>query len=212
MPKKYKLEYGFYSDCQKEAYEKFGFVQDLPILKKIGPYQKAAKLYKKGKVLDVGAGKEKPLQKNLKLPDNLYFSLDTDPHGKFTYQSVDEIPKNQKFSFIFANQVLEHIALNECLYLVKKLARHLERDGIMFVTVPNANHPVRQRVDITHLAPWEYKALYMLYKFAGLTVSQIYRYSKRSPKGIIGKLLAYYINRIYRIDWCDSIMIIGKKL
>lgn len=181
----------------------------MPIIK--GPYEKSLKLYRGGKVLDVGAGKEKPMQKCLNLPDDLYFSLDTDPHGKFNYNSVEEIPENQLFSLITANQFFEHISLQDSIDLVCKLSKHLEKNGYLISTVPNIQHPVRQRSNITHITNWEYKALYMLYKYADIEVVEIARYSKRHPQGFIEKILARYINRIYRIDWCDSILIVGKN-
>lgn len=209
MNKKNNFEYGFYFDCRKECVQKFGSIEDLPIIK--GPYEKIAEIYQSGKVLDVGAGKEKPIQKSLNLPDDLYFSFDNDPHGKFNYNSVEEIPDNELFSLITASQFFEHIPLQDSIDLVCILSNHLEKKGYLISTVPNIQHPVRQRADITHIANWDYKALYMLYKYADLEVIEIARYSKRHPKGIIEKILAKYINRIYRIDWCDSVLIVGRK-
>ncbi|ODS40533.1 MAG: hypothetical protein A7315_02550 [Candidatus Altiarchaeales archaeon WOR_SM1_79] len=209
MDKINNFEYGFYFECLKECFQKFGYIEDLPIIK--GPYEKIAETYKGGMVLDVGAGKEKPVQKCLNLPDDLYFSLDDDPCGKFNYNSVEEIPENELFSLITANQFFEHITLQDSINLICNLSKHLEKNGYFVSTVPNIQHPIRQRSNITHITPWEYKALYMLYKYAGLNVIEISRYSKRHPHGIIEKILAKYINRIYRIDWCDSILIVGRK-
>lgn len=204
-----KFEYGFYSDCLRECFMRFGSIKDLPILKR--HQKRIVDLYHSGKVLDVGAGKEKPLQKSLRLKDDLYFSLDNDPCGDFTYSSAEEIPNDERFSLIVANQLFEHISLQDSIDLFCILSKHLEKNGYLISTVPNIHHPVRQRTNITHITYWEYKALYMLYKYAGLEVIEISRYSKRHPKGIIERILARYINQIYRIDWCDSILIIGKK-
>jgi len=209
LSKTKNFEYGFYSDCLKECFQKFGSIGDLPIIK--GPGKKIAEIYQGGKILDVGAGKEKPIKKCLKLSDDLYFSLDNDPYGKFNYNAVEEIPHNVLFSLITANQFFEHISLEDSLELVCKLSLHLEKKGYFISTVPNIAHPVRQRTNITHITNWEYKALYMLYKYADLEVIEISRYSKRHPKGIIEKTLSRYINRIYRIDWCDSVLIVGRK-
>ena len=101
MSKTKNFEYGFYYDCRKECVQKFGSIEDLPIIK--GPYEKIAEIYQSGKILDVGAGKEKPIQKYLILPGDLYFSLNNDPKGKFNYNSVEEIPINDLFSLITAN-------------------------------------------------------------------------------------------------------------
>jgi len=203
------FEYGFYFDCRQECVAKFGSIEDLPIVK--GPYERTAELHSGGNVLDIGAGKDKPLQKSLNLPDDLYSSLDNDPHGKFNYSSVEEIPKNELFTLITAHQFFEHLTLQDSINIVCNLSRHLEKNGYLISTVPNIQHPVRQRADITHITNWNYTALYMLYKYGDLEVIEIARYSKRHPEGIIEKMLAKYINRIYRIDWCDSILIVGKK-
>jgi len=207
--KKRKFEYGFYHDCLKECFKKFGSIEDLPIIN--SPYKKISKLYSGGRVLDIGAGKEKPVQKSLNLSDELYFSLDNDPCGEFDYDSVEEIHKDELFSLITANQVLEHLSVEDSISLVCDLAKHLKKGGYFIATVPNIQHPIRQQTNITHITAWDYKALYMLYKYADLEVIEIARYSKRHPQGIIEKTLAKYINRIYRIDWCDSILIVGEK-
>jgi SAM-dependent methyltransferase len=207
--KKQKFEYGFYHDCLKECFQKFGPIEKLPIIN--NPYKKIKEIYSGGKVLDIGAGKDKSIKKCLNLRDDLYFSLDNDPCGQFDYNSVEEIPENELFSLITANQFFEHITVEDSINLVCDLARHLKDNGRFISTVPNIQHPIRQQSNITHITGWDYKALYMLYKYANLKVIEIARYSKRHPQGIIERILAKYINRIYRIDWCDSILIVGKN-
>jgi len=203
------FEYGFYTNCTQECVKKFGILFDLPIIK--SPYLKCQQIYKEGKVLDFGAGKNKPMQKTLNLDDYTYFSLDDDPHGIFDYRSYEDIPIDKKFSLITANQVFEHISLEESITLINSLCRHLVPGGSIVITVPNIEHPTRHRTNVTHLTYWNYKALYFLLRCADLEVKEICRYSKRQPKGIIEKFLAKYISRIYRMDWCDSILIVGKK-
>jgi hypothetical protein len=51
----------------------------------------------------------------------------------------------------------------------------------------------------------------MLYKYAGFEVIKIARYSKRHPKGFMEKLITKYVSRVYRMDWCDSVIMIGQK-
>ena len=106
---KINFKYGFYLDCLKECVQKFGSIEDLPIIN--GPYEKISELYSGGRVLDVGAGKEKPIQKCLNLSDDLYFSLDNDPCGRFDYDSIEEIPENELFFLITASQFFEHITV-----------------------------------------------------------------------------------------------------
>src|SRR3989337_1135982 len=105
--------YGFYSNCLNECFTKFGDLESLSIIK--DPYKKIQKIYSEsgGKVLDIGAGKEKPMQKVLDLSDDLYSSLDNDPAGEFTYSSINEIHPEERFALITANQVFEHISLQD---------------------------------------------------------------------------------------------------
>jgi hypothetical protein len=104
-----KFEYGFYDDCIRECFEKIGDIFSLPIIK--NPYTTTTSFYKKGNILDVGAGKKKPLLQEIgnKLNDGKYFSLDTDPRGEFDFSDVKEIPSDLKFNLIVANQVFEHL-------------------------------------------------------------------------------------------------------
>ena len=95
--------------------------------------------------------------------------------------------------------------------MIKEIAKHMKKNAYLVLTTPNPDHPVRQRTNLFHKTAWEFKALYALARFAGLKVDNIYRYSKRHPKDIISKLLARWLYNIYRIDWCDSIMIVAKK-
>ncbi|MBU1863205.1 MAG: class I SAM-dependent methyltransferase [Candidatus Omnitrophica bacterium] len=203
------FEYGYYADCLKECTQKFGSLHDLPIM--YGQNKKIAELYQGGNVLDIGAGKEKPLQKNLHLSDEVYYSLDNDRSGAFHYRSIEDIPSSHIFSLIIASQFFEHLTLQESIHVVCNLYPHLEEGGYFISTVPNIAHPIRQRTNIDHVTSWEYKALYTLYAYGGFDVLEILRFSKRHPRGIIEKTLANYINAIYRVDWCDSIMLIGCK-
>lgn len=49
--------------------------------------------------------------------------------------STPRLEALEKFSYIHADQVLEHV--NDPLAILKKLATHLEKDGVLFVGVPN---------------------------------------------------------------------------
>ena len=206
-----KFEYGFYDDCLRECYEKFGGILDLPIVE--SPYQEMFKHYENGNVLDLGAGKKKPLFEVLKnkLKDGKYYSLDTDPQGEFDFGKIEEIPNDLKFDLIVANQVFEHLSIDESLELLCEAREHLTDNGKVIATVPNIAHPNRQRSNITHKTPWGHNSFYALFRIAGLETKNISRYSKKLPEGIMEKILGYYMNRLYRIDYCDSILLIAIK-
>lgn len=204
-----KFEYGFYSDCLKETYKKFGEILSLPIIK--DPYSEVKNNYITGNVLDIGAGKDKSLERHLKLKNGKYYSLDNDPCGVFDFKHIDEIPENLRFSMIIANQVFEHLDIQESIEMMVKASSHLEKNGKFIATVPNISHPNRQISNITHKTAWGYNSFYMLFKYANLDVIKIARYSKRYPEGIIEKLITKYVSRVFRMDWCDSIILIGAN-
>ncbi len=209
--KKKKFEYGFYHDSLTECYKKFGGIFEQPIIQDHN--EEAISYYSRGNILDIGAGKEQPFVSfaKAKLKDGKYYTLDNDPHGKFDFQSFDEIPKNLKFNLIVANQLFEHLDVEEAMEFIVNIENVLEKGGIICATVPNIAHPNRQISNITHKTAWGYNSFYMLFRYTHLEVLKYARYSKRYPKGLIEKFLAKQMQNIYRIDWADSLMVIAKK-
>jgi len=206
-----KFQYGFYTDAAMECFKQYGNVLDLPIVE--DPYYEAIKYYTEGNVLDLGAGKNKVFHSIIysKLLNGDYYSLDNDPCGKFDFTDIGNIPKSLKFNYVLANQFFEHLSIEDSLGMFERIEKLIEKNANLIITVPNTAHPNRYLSHIDHKTPFDYKSLYMLYKHIGLKVINIARYSKRHPQGIIEKTLARYINRIYRIDWCESIIMIGQK-
>lgn len=203
--------YGFYRQCLRESFEQFGSILSLPIIG--DPYAEARRHYTGGKVLDIGAGNAHPVKRAFAgaLAEGDYFSLDTDPQGTFDFTSVQQIPRDLTFELIVANQVFEHLDIDTSLEIMAHAAAHLAPAGRIFVTVPNVAHPNRFTSDITHVTHWGHHSVYMLLKAAGLTVERMARYSKYHPRGPIERLLARYIGRIYRMDWCDSVLVQAVK-
>lgn len=206
-----QFEYGFYADSLRECAEKFGGIFSLPIIP--NNFLEMAAHYSDGNVLDIGAGKDKPFLSliAMKLKHGRYYSMDSDPCGSFDFRTLDEIPRDLDFSLIVANQVYEHLEVQESIDMMSRTAAQLCQGGRYVVTVPNILHPNRQISNITHKTAWGYNSLYMCFKYAGLSPVKIARYSKKHPEGLIEKILARYISRIYRMDWCDSILMVGIK-
>ncbi len=205
------FEYGSFTDLRNECFKKFGTIFDLPIIS--DPYSEVTFLFENGNILDLGAGKDIPFYKNIqsKIQDGKYYSLDNDPHGTFNFRYISEIPITLKFSLVFANQFFEHLHYEDALNTASELKDKICDGGYVGFTVPNISHPNRYWGDFTHVTPWNYNNLYMLVKFTGCEVIKIARYSKRHPQGLIEKIITKYVSRVYRMDWCDSILIIGRK-
>lgn len=211
MNEKIQFEYGAYDDYLRECYEKFGGILELPVIK--SPYDEMKEQYQRGNILDLGAGKKKPLQEVMKgkIKEGKYYSLDTDPQGEFDFHDTKDIPADLQFDMVTANQVFEHLTVDESIELLTQTQRVLKQNGKVIATVPNIAHPNRQISNVTHRTPWGHHSFYALFRMAGLDVVKIVRYTKRAPKGSIEKIFAYYMNNIYRIDWCDSILLVAMK-
>ena len=205
-----KFDYGTFDDVRAQTVQKFGSFLDLPIVP--GFNQEAISTYSAGNILDIGAGKDKPMLKSMeKIDTKLYYTLDNDPQGDFNFNALEDIPVELQFELVTAGQFFEHLHYQDALNFTQKLKNHIAPGGQLVVSVPNILHPNRYWGDITHLTHWNYNNLSLIYHYADMSVTKIARYSKRHPQGLIEKTLAKYISRIYRMDWCDSILMVGQK-
>jgi len=165
----------------------------------------------KSKTLDLGAGAHKPFKPLLESLGGAYFSMDIDPDGEFDFQSFSDVPEGMRFDLILANQVLEHVSVDEAFEMVGLAHERLVGGGTILVTVPNAAHPVRQR-DCTHVTPWPVNDLYSILRAAGFRIEAMTRYNKfPSTEHPLKRWIVKVICHEFRIDWCDSVMAIGRR-
>lgn len=205
-----QINYSTQSKGWRDAVEKFGTIFQLPIIR--SSYGYIRENYNNQTILDVGAGVDLYIKKMLKLNENTYFSLDNDLSGTFTYRHVSDIPNELQFDWIVLNQILEHLTIEQAYEMLLDLRSHLKQDGRTVITLPNTFHPIRYWSDPTHVTPWSYAAMYALCRVTGYKVHKIYRYSKnRRPLDPLSRVIERIMRRLYRIDWCDSIMIIATK-
>jgi hypothetical protein len=193
-----------------ECYQRFGSIDKLPI-RTIGDV--ISELLKPdGHVLDVGAGVHKPFKQTVNQPAQKYFSLDSDPEGDFDYHSFDEIADNIKFDLMVANQLLEHLTIADGFDLLSAAGIHLNEGGYFFATVPNMAHPVRYWADASHLTSWPLNDLYGIFRSTGFQVPIMARYNKYElPRNPIKRYVVSTVCEVFRVDWCDSLMIVGQK-
>jgi hypothetical protein len=96
--------------------------------------------------------------------------------------------------------------------MVRSAFDRLCEGASILATVPNAAHPVRQR-DCTHITPWPPNDLYSLLRSAGFEIVSLARYNKFPlGRGMLTRLIVRTVCREFRVDWCDSIMIVGRKV
>jgi SAM-dependent methyltransferase len=204
-----QLSYNQLTRWRKECNQRFGNIHDVSIR---GPQAELQTLLQpNSRVLDVGAGVDKPLRNTIREPEQRYYSLDNDPDGSFDFASFDDVPLDMKFDVMVANQVLEHLTIDEAYGMLCTAYRHLSEGGHFLATVPSPSHPVRQW-DPTHLTPWPMNDLYGLFRASGFQVSTLCRYNKypltRNP---FKRLVVNIVCEAFRVDWCDSLMIVGTR-
>ncbi|MBI5248484.1 MAG: class I SAM-dependent methyltransferase [Desulfomonile tiedjei] len=192
-----------------ECYKRFGAVLDLPLR---SPGEVIPELANpKSIVLDVGAGAHKPFRSTIERLGAAYFSMDTDPEGTFDFMSFSDVPQDTIFDLVLANQVLEHVSVDDAFNMVSQACQRMAPGGRILVTVPNAAHPVRQR-DCTHITPWPANDLYSLLRSAGFEVDSMARYNKFPlTEHPLKRWIVDVVCHEFRMDWCDSIMAIGTR-
>lgn len=202
------MDYSALFKSRQAGFRVFGTIYQLPIVS--SAYDFLRRSYHGGRVLDVGAGVDKTLKTALGLPDEAYAALDNDPAGDFDYRSPADIPPDAKFDWIVLNQLVEHLTVAQNFALLEGLRPHLSPAGKLVITTPNIFHPNRFWGDPTHVTPWGHLALYGLVQNCGYEVQAIYRYSKnRRPLDPLTWLVERLMRRLYRIDWCDSILLVA---
>jgi trans-aconitate methyltransferase len=194
---------------RNECYTRFGPVLNLPLRSSVDELPRL--LSSQCRVLDVGAGVHKPLQKVVQASSAKYFTMDTDPNGTFDFRSFEDVQPDDYFDIVVANQVLEHMSVGDAFEMVCEAFRHLSEGGWLIASVPNAAHPVRQW-DCTHVTPWPANDLYSLLRSAGFVVKSMSRFNKHPlTSNPFKRWVVNTVCREFRVDWCDSIMAIGQK-
>ena len=164
-------------------------------------------------MLDVGAGAHKPLLRILDGSDIAYHSLDTDPAGDFDFPDVSEIPADLRFELAVANQILEHVPPDDALEIVRRcLPERYTPGGRFAATVPRTPRTRCASGTPRTSRPGQLLDLYGLFRLAGLEVEQLARYTKRRlSRRPIRRLIVKTVAREFRVDWCDSILIVGRR-
>ena len=204
------MNYSHLFKGRQEGFQKYGSIYQLPIIR--SPYEYLRAYYREGLVLDIGAGADLYIKTLLRLDDNTYFSLDNDPSGPFSYNQISDIPDGMEFKWIIMNQLVEHLTIDQAVIMLTGLKSFFHPEGQAIITTPNIFHPNRFWGDPTHLTPWGHNALYGLLTGIGYQVPYIFRYSKNHrPIDPLTWVVERIMRRLYRIDWCDSIMVIATR-
>ena len=137
--------YAEHVTLRKECGQKFGAIHELKLIKPNRLIQKILETSSEG-VLDFGSGVDHHHKSEYQIPDDRYFSLDSDSSGAFDYRSLEEIPFGQKFDLVIMNQVIEHIQFDDC---VEVIALKLMQKRYREITSPTRSHDVLLTVQVS---------------------------------------------------------------
>lgn len=192
-----------------ECWQRFGSSLEYPVRAPHDALQEI--LAAEARVLDVGAGAHMPFRSQVLKANAIYYTLDSDPQGSFDFRAFEDIPPDMRFDLVIFNQVLEHMTVETAFAAVGAAYQYLADWGNLLATVPNTSHPVRQW-DSTHITAWPANDLYSLVRSAGFRVTAMARYNKFKPTANpLKRWIVRTVSREFRIDWCDSIMVVAAK-
>jgi predicted SAM-dependent methyltransferase len=168
------------------------------------------------KLLDFGSGNGDEWL--LKLTKE-YYTLDIDPKYNTTFAHIDEIPDDLKFNAIVTNQVFEHIEKEKLPNIAKKLSSLLAPGGKMMVSVPNVHNWYHYLCDFDHKSPLMYWDIAALFEMNGITVTDIYFYTKVDKYVALQDELSDPVNLrlhqfmadYYYLHPADYLVVVGEK-
>lgn len=158
------------------------------------------------RVLEIGAGDRRFGKRLQSLCSGIeYRSFDIDQATDQDYYRLEDI--EGQFDCIYAFEVIEHLAPEEGLALLRAIRGMLRPGGRLLLGTPNLYHPHRYWGDITHKTPYKYEELGGLMMMAGFDLPQAFRlynaaWLRRWFRLHVGILLHRYLD----IDFAGTIL------
>lgn len=164
------------------------------------------------RLLDFGAGKGL----NAKLCEE-YYTFDADQDLNSNFSTLDAVRESKlMFDGMIANQVFEHILLDDINDLISGLSTVMNTEAILLATIPNIQRGMYFFNNIDHKTPLMYYHLAAFFELNGFNVIDVYKYTKNfnaianadaTSKQIIGIL-----ERLYDLDPAQFIAVVAKKI
>ncbi len=203
-----KISWSKLFEYRDQIHRRYPEVWDLKIVRKRLPF--ILKYLKDGEsVLEIGAY-NRELGDRIKkyYPLILYKSLDIDPSYQHDYSSLEEV--REEFDMVLLFEVIEHLALDEGIEMVKNIHRVLKPGGRMILTTPNVYRPGGG--DITHLTLYHYKDLGGVLLSGQFELIEICRlFNAPFMQFVIKTFLFLPIFRLLGIDFAKSILITARR-
>jgi hypothetical protein len=162
--------------------------------------------------LEVGAGDRRMKRRiNARFPGASYESMDVDPTGDHEYRSLEQI--DREYDCIFALEVVEHLALEEILPWLTRLAALLRPGGRLILSTPNIHHPPAYLRDATHRTPLAHDELGGLLEVSGLAVDRIVRvHYAPVMRRFVARYLFGWLFKLLGLDFARQIVAIAVKV
>ena len=165
-------------------------------------------------LLDVGAGDLRIMRKFQSAGyRGEYHTQDVGTEGAYTYRDLDEVPR--RYAAILCLDVIEHLALQEGLGMVRNMISLLEAGGALVIQTPNAAYiPDPRSWDMTHLHVYNAGDLWAYLKCEGLEVD-LYRVAQREehPGPMVSarlRITDYIKLKILGCDYANNIAAVAR--
>lgn len=165
-------------------------------------------------VLDYGAGDKKLKNQILKDYKGEYFSQDISDEYEYDYKSIDDI--NRSFDGIAFIDVLEHLPLEEGLFLVHQLLEKLNSGGTLVIQTPNGKC-IRNHLgsDMTHKQLFNLADLHSYYSAQNYNVEGFRVHFTKSSNNLLDKIYdlfgRFIVTRLLGVDYADNILVFITK-
>lgn len=205
-----KLSWSKLFDNRRAVHNHYPDIWDLKILKKRLPLM--LNIIRDGdKILDVGSSTREWEERIKKYyPHITYKNMDVDEEQSCDYRTLDEI--KEKFDVIFLFEVIEHLALEEGMDMLRRIHSLLKGGGHLILTTPNVFNPSRFWRDATHKVAYCYDELGGILLGQGFRIVSMYRtYNDAFHRFFFRVHVMAPMHRYLGIDFAKSILILAQK-
>ncbi|HBH47738.1 MAG TPA: hypothetical protein DDX98_03825 [Bacteroidales bacterium] len=130
----------------------------------------------------------------------------TNYHNYYSWEQID-----REFDLVLCIEILEHLSAEKAFELVKLSSSICKPGGYILFTVPNVYTPGIQ-LEFTHQTAYGINDIGGLCLLSGLNIISGARiFTKSARHQIVHKYFFYWLHRLLRIDFCQSIALLLRK-